>query len=209
MTTEEYILFREVGKNLNNKILNAKPNIKNDIDLTAKILKVKKNGQIDIESDNDTDFFFDFLIYEKISRGMTVLEYFYQNGTDLIELEEEILEGQINSFSSLFEISNIVTEKHEVTLTDILNAKSPNYQLMDLNFSKMAKTNMLIYTRLIPLRDTYISSGVNFVFNINSKEVILKQLEMKNLLNDMDKRIYFNEVNKIIGNKVINAEVTK
>ena len=181
MQINEYFKIRETGKNLAYKILNFDKDGKNAM-LYAGILLGFWNGKAMVfDKEEETDVLMDFLIYEKNKYGQKLIDQFYDSDFELTDLEEEIVEGQVNYHCSLFEIVKIDKLNSTLILKDLLNKEMADFILMDMGLSQTAKIGLLMYTRLIPIREMNMTSGVSFGFEPRFKERILNDISLERL----------------------------
>ncbi len=113
------------------------------------------------EKEEDGDALSDYLIYEKDKKGQRLIDQFYDSDIELTDDEEEFLEGQINNYPSLFEVVKTDSLSHTVLLKDILNKDMPEVTMFDVGVASTGMTGFIFYTRLLPIQDVYISSGVS------------------------------------------------
>lgn len=90
------------------------------------------------------------------------------------EIEKEILDALLSSYTSLFKILSTSQAENTLLLNDILNNKS-DIKLTDINFSKTATPGFLLFTRLVPFKDFNATSGVSFAFPGDLEEKILRK----------------------------------
>ncbi len=213
MTIEEYREIRNTGKNLSYKILDWKKDARQEIIYAAKMLGFW-NGQVMVfDSDDESDVLMDFLIYEKGKNGAKLIEMFFESDVELEDLEEEILEGMIDYQSSLFEITSIDRDKHTLQLVDLFDKSHKQFELMDIGFSQTAKVGLIVYTRLIPIRNTNMTSGVSFGFDTSVKDKLLNELSFEKIkrkgnLNSTDLFVIALKKSKRYGITVVKMETT-
>ncbi len=174
-----YLNIRETGKKLALKILEYNKDSKNAMIYAGKLLDFWNGEFMVFDRDEDTDILMDFLIFEKNKQGQRLINLFYDSDIELSDLEEEILEGQVDYYSSLFEILTIDISNCTIILKDLLNTGNPDFTLMDIALSQTGRTGLLIYTRLIPIREINMTSGVSFVFEPKVKEKILNDISLE------------------------------
>jgi len=211
MTVEDYRAIRKVGMNLNNKILNSVSN-KADMEYAGKLLGFLDGNKMIFDEDDETDVLMNYIIFEKNKKGKILLDNFYDSEIELDDLEEEILEGLINSYASLFEVTEIDKENCILTFSDFYSNKEQTYKVIDINFSQTAQIGGLIYTRLIPVRDIYMSSGVHFGFNSSQKQRLLSDISFLRFktskkLSSSDLYVHLYKKSKLYGIKAIMHEL--
>jgi hypothetical protein len=176
MEIEVYKSYRATGMELANKILQLSEGNKKEMIFAGTLLGFWNGNTMIWGSDDDMDVMMDFSIYENNSLGLKLMDKFYESDVELNGMEEELLEGMMNAHPSVFEIKSIDQPNFIVTLTNLLDSQDTEYQLMDLGFSQTGRTGMVIYTRLIPLQDINMTSGVSFGFGSDRKAKILADI---------------------------------
>ena len=142
-----------------------------------------------------------------------MIEEFYESDIEISDIEKEILEGAVNSISSLFEITDVDPSRFTLTLKNILENEDHLYTLMDKGLSQTGIRGNLLFIRLMPVRDAYITSGVVFPFNFSHKNRIFSDISMekfkkgKKKLNSTDLYILINQKSKAYGDKYLSYEI--
>ena len=179
MTIDEYKRIRNVTTDLAYKILYSKKDTRDEMIYAGKLLDFW-DGQIMVfDNEDESDVLMDFLIYEKTTKGIKLIDSFYDSDIHIDDLEEEILEGMINYHSSLFEIRTIDRITCTLKLSDLFDRSHKEYKLIDLGFSQTGQVGLVFYSRLIPIRGINMTSGVTFVFNGSLKNRILRDFSFQ------------------------------
>ncbi len=170
---EKYKSIREVGKSLNGKITNVIP--KEVIDRTAREMNIMASGVLVFDSQGDLDFLFDRIIYDVPWDSKTTIEHFEaERNSQLPEAEKEILGAMKESYFSLFEVvGGIVGES--LQLSDLLSDNE--IELMDLSLSTTASVGLLLATRLVRIKDIYITTGIAYPFLSEHKDSLILGLK--------------------------------
>jgi len=176
MQIEEYKKIRKTGKELALKIF--KTHNTNQLNYAAKKLNLwsEKPQTLIFDSETDVDILTDFLIYCKGKKGEIVLDDFYESDVQLSDEEEDFLDGMINNYTSLFVLKETDAEKGIIILEDVLSKNSAEYTLIDINLSQTGNINMMFYTRILPVNNVYITSGVSFYFSNIFKDKIINDI---------------------------------
>lgn len=164
MQKEQSIKLRNAGRILGEKII---PTGKKDqLDYVAKQLGFwdNKRNAIVMDAESDMDVFAEYLIYQPTKKGAIVLDDFYESDIELSDLEEDFLEAMVNSYASLFTIQKVDPDSSTLVLKDELDKDNKEYTMMDINLSQTAKVETMMYTRLLPVEDVFISSGLTFAY---------------------------------------------
>ena len=176
MTEKEYWAYREAGKTLNIKILDCIYNDRENVMRAGKLLGFLQNDILVFDKEDDSNTLADFIFYETNRSGKKLIDLFYDSDIELTVLEEELLEGRVNYCSSLFEIVDIDISTHTLKLKDLLHKQNPDFILMDINFSRTATKDIIIYTRLFPVKDIYMTTGVSFAFLPSAKDRLINEI---------------------------------
>jgi len=178
VTTEEYKIVRKSGMDLAYKILDTLSKKNKEMQHAGKLLGFWDGKAMIFDSEEEVDVLMDFVLYEKNNFGIKLIDKFYDSAYDLSEIEEEILEGMVDYHSSLFQIKSIDSVNCIITLIDLFDKKQTEFKLMDLGISKTGSARIIFYTRLIPIRDVYMTSGVSFGFDASVKNKILSDISL-------------------------------
>ncbi|MCX6256916.1 MAG: hypothetical protein NTW49_03315 [Bacteroidia bacterium] len=210
-TVEKYSHFRQVGLGLNTKMMNCKE-IDIDIRIAGKRLKLLEKNTFILDDEQDLDIVMDFALFELLIKNQNFIERYYE--LDLPETVEEniLLEGKLNAFTSLFEVVELDKENCIIKLIEVLESDKI-YSIIDIGFSQTGWAGLLVFTRLIPLPDFYITGGVSFGFKSEQKEKLIKgfrflKFKSHNKINSMDKYLYFFNQHRIFGIPIHKIEMT-
>lgn len=121
-TLSKYKKYREVGKALNHKIIDCFVD-RDTIILSGKYLGlvslVKKNALI-FDNESETAALMDFAINEYKINGNSAVQLYKDKGIFENKIEKDILEASLNSYTSLFKLTNIISQKNTLILTDLI-----------------------------------------------------------------------------------------
>lgn len=90
------------------------------------------------------------------------------------EIEKEIINAHLLSYTSLFEVADIFEEESNILLKDLLD-KGNKLKLMDIGFSMMASKGLLIFIRILPFEEFNTTSGISFVFENKLKNRLINK----------------------------------
>lgn len=181
MTVEEYKNIRKIGVSLAYKFIDFEKNNRNDIIYAGKRLGFWDGQEMCFETEEESDYLMDFLLYEKNKNGIRLIDKIYNSDIELSEIEDEILEGMVNYIVSLFEVIEIDEKLCIVTVIDLLDKKKTEIKFIDIGFSKSIDLGMVFYSRLIPIRNCFMTSGVSFVFDKAVKNKIINEIAFAKL----------------------------
>lgn len=176
-TLSKYKNYREVGKALNHKIIDRFVD-RDIILLSGKYLGlvslVKKNALI-FDNESETAALMDFAINECKINGNSAVQLYKDKGIFENQIEGDILDALLKSYTSLFKITNIKSQNNTLRLTDLLNINCEPIEIIDIGFSQTAVTGLLIFIRIVPFTDFNMSGGLGFAFNNDLEEYLIKE----------------------------------
>lgn len=179
MRTKEYKKLRTARKELASKILFWKEDkIKRTI-YAGKKLDMLEGKTLVFNSEEDSSFLMDFILYEESYDGNRLIDLFYDSEEEVAEIEEELLEGMVEAYFSFFKMKSFDYENNLIELIDLLNPKRPSIRIMDIGFVRSASENLLIFTRLAPIKGIYMTTGASFVFAEEAEKRLLKELSLE------------------------------
>jgi hypothetical protein len=174
----------------------------------ANLLGLLEKGNVVIKERQQSDYLYDFVLHENINNQYTMVEKYKANYTGEDEMKTKVLEAFLSSYTSLFKIVAITPETSTLELQDLLNPDRENIIVTDLNFSKSAKVDMLISSRIFTYDDLAMFSGSSFLFKGEHENFI--QTKFKKLIkkipleNESAKRfIAFYQLNQTDGVSII------
>jgi hypothetical protein len=173
----KYKKYREVGKILNHKIIDRF--IGRDIILLSGkylglVSLVKKNTLI-FDNESETAALMDFAINEYQTNGINAVQLYKDKVILKNDIEVEILDALVKSYTSLFKITNIKRNETKLILSDVLNKNNEQIEIIDIGFSQTARAGLLIFLRIVPFADFNITGGYGFPFNGDLEEYLLKE----------------------------------
>jgi hypothetical protein len=168
-----YKNYRKVGMVLHDKIMESCLD-QQTTQAAAKSLNILQGNTLTLESEAEGAAFMDFMIHEYRVAGKTAVDTYVDRTENLSEAERELLTAWSNAYTSLFKVTS--TEKSESTLalTDTLNHQ-PEIRLMDISMSQTASPGMLIFLRLVGLKEFNMTSGNTFAFPEHSENFLRKR----------------------------------
>ncbi|NMX22261.1 hypothetical protein C5S30_07590 [ANME-1 cluster archaeon GoMg4] len=202
---EEYGTYRQISMELNPKIMDTC--LDHDVLMkSARLLGIVRGGTLIFDSEDETNVLMDFALNEYRVNNKNTIEIYREKIGWQDEIEKDILDALLSSYTSLFKVTSISEAENTLLLNDILNKKD-NIKLIDIAFSKTAIIGLLLFIRLVPFKDFNMTSGVSFVFPGDSKENLLRRYKKlsKKVESDSDsiKRfVSFFRLNKIGGMEV-------
>lgn len=196
MESSKYLKIRKVYSKFVYTILKSDKNAHNNLIKAGKKLGFWEGGKkLVFEREEETNVLMDFLLYEKNGKPNRLIDEFKADNNNLAEEENEILNGMLKNYDSLFEIVGIDKSQSILDLLDLQSKKE--YKLKDISFSKTAKTERFIYTRLIPIENINMTSGLSFYFHPKNRLKLLTKIsgQLANR-NSKNKRTLFEKMFK-------------
>jgi len=144
-----------------------------------------------------------FLINERINGDISLVESYIQLQGTKNAIEEDILKALASSYTSLFEIKEIIKDEKTVILKDQLR-DAEGVKLMDISLSQTATPQMLIFARIVPFEDFNMTSGISFIFPAGRTEFILQSYRrtirrLKLQHEEIARFVAFFELNRVEG----------
>jgi hypothetical protein len=173
---EKYKEYRKISKELNNKIMDKclDPDV---FKKSARLLGAARGDVLILDDEDEMNILMDFALREyKVNKQTTVEIYREKIGWEN-EIEKEILDAFISSYTSLFKITSISKAEKSLILEDILNKKD-NIRIIDRALSKSAEPGLLVFVRIVPFKDFNMSAGILFAFYDELEKDILKKYKM-------------------------------
>ncbi len=173
---EKYKEYRKISKELNNKIMDTclDPDV---FKKSARLLGAARGDVLILDDEDELNILMDFALREyKVNKQTTVELYREKVGWEN-EIEKEILDAFISSYTSLFKITSISKAEKSLILEDILNKKD-NIKIIDRALSKSAESGLLVFIRIVPFKDFNMSAGILFAFYGELEKDILKKYKV-------------------------------
>jgi hypothetical protein len=202
---EKYKTYRKIGMELNHKIMNAC--LDRDVLMkSARLLGIARGDILIFDSEDETSVLMDFALNDYRVNNKNIIEIYREKIGWQNEIEKDILDALLSSYTSLFKITSISEAENTLLLNDILN-KRDNIELIDISFSKTAIPGLLLFTRLVSFKDFNMTSGVSFAFPGDLEGYLLRRYKKlsKKIRSDSDsiKRfVSFFRLNKTEGIEV-------
>jgi hypothetical protein len=154
--------YRRVGRELMTKVMNASLS-RDALGRSAKLLGISSGGVFVFDSEEEMAVLMDFALNDYRTGSKNAIELYSAAKGPANEVEREILAGYASAYTSLFRIVSTSKMDGTLLLRDLLN-DGDDVQLTDINLSKTAEPEFLLFIRVVPLRDFNITSGFIFAF---------------------------------------------
>ena len=205
MKLTDYKAIRESGKELGGDIFNfAVDSNKQDLISAAKLLGFWNGNAMVFDSEMDSETMMDFMVFEKVTASIPASKRFQMSNPELNNLQQEHMDGILNNHPSLFEVKSIDSIGNTIVLEDLLDANRKEYLLMDIGMSKTTGLGLILYNRLIPIRDINMTTGVSFIFENIYKDklrsaISLAAFKKRRKLTSSEMFILIHEKNRQFG----------
>jgi len=170
---KEYREYRNQSNLLIRKMMDIYIN-KDILHDAGKIFGIVKNNEINVRNFEEKKALVDFSLFDYKTKGKPIIAHF---GDWIFDNEVEIWKDLLAAYTSLFEVKSVFRKKYIIVLKDLLNEDCPHIKLVDLHLSQTIFPEALLFTRVIPFNNHKISSGVNFVFQNDLKDLLLEEYD--------------------------------
>jgi len=133
-----------------------------------------KRGVLVFDSEEATDVLAQFVLYEILVGGAPIiLRHLEKRSPPRNAVEEELVRGIRQSFSSLFRVETV--RRDGVMLRDLLTSSQELHTLVDLGLIHTGRSGLLLFTRLLPLRAYAVTGGASFAFAGDHEDVLINE----------------------------------
>jgi hypothetical protein len=172
---KEYKAYRRAYREMNHKIMEKY--LKHDQLLrSAKLLGVVQRGTMVFENEEETNVLMDFALHEYREHDKNAIALYREKIGGESAMERAILNALLSSHTSVFRISAVSPSESITSLRDLLSEGQP-VRLLDIGLSQCATPGFLIFVRLVPYKDMFITSGISFVFPPGLERCLLGKYE--------------------------------
>jgi hypothetical protein len=202
---KEYRRYRTASMDLNHKIIQSC--LHRDAFMeSARSLGMVKNDTIVFADEDETNVLMDFALHEYRVDGKTSVEHYRETKGGKNKIERNLLNFWLAASTSLFKITSITQSQPFLILEDLIAPKNP-VKLVDIAFSRSAVPGLLMFLRLVPFKEAFMTSGFTFVFHPALDDRLVKGYKDSCLKKDRpaDSRrrfIYFFKANRKDGMEV-------
>jgi hypothetical protein len=177
-TIKEYQRYRKAGRSLNHKIIDAYLN-ETILEKAATMLRLGRKRQLILDSEDDLSVLMDFALYE------------VRNG-------RELLAAMIKARTGLFKVNQVVSEKRQVVLEDLINPDLVVF-LTDINFSQTLREKLIVFFRPVCVAKFTMTSGVAFVFPATLEPELVRRWKGFEMRGDAERYAWFFRKSKQSG----------
>jgi len=163
MVTNRYIELRRSYTKIVNEIMDSDKSRAGNIKRAGKKLGLLENDTFVLTEEVDSNVLMDYMLFEKNGSANRLIDKFAKHSTENIDENEQLLlNSMLNNHFSIFEVTDIDKVNCTLILFDILGKQ--NFTLFDIGLSQTGSTGTLFATRIVPIEDVYITSGLTFAF---------------------------------------------
>jgi hypothetical protein len=177
MSLREYNQLRRVGMRLSEEIPKIY-GLDESLPQIIRVLGIGHGQNLVLENEEEINFLIDFYLHEFLSNGQTMLERYRSDHPDLKQIEIAYLDAAKASYTSLFKITDVNPRESLITVVDLLSTSEQPLSVVNVNLSKTAKTNYVIFTRLLSYEQFKAFSGMYAVFNEGNNRSLLKRYKV-------------------------------
>ena len=172
---KEYKAFRRAYRELNHKIMEKY--LKQDQLLrSAELLGIVHRGTFVFKNEEETDALMDFALHEYRENDKNAIALYKEKIGGESAMERAILNALLSSHTSLFRITAVLPSESITSLRDLLSEGEPA-KLLDIGLSQCATPGFMLFVRLVPYKDVFITSGISFVFPPGLERSLLEKYE--------------------------------
>jgi|GEM_PF-2780735 len=177
-TLKEYRRLRKESRAVVEKIatLATKHNL---IAQAAKSLgMLEGKNTIVMNSESDTSYLMDYVLFEAKIGTQTTLEYFYDYGPELTPKEDDYLAAMLENYVSVFEIVDFDAANATVFLIDLLHQNRP-VTIIDAALSQnKGLLGVVLFSRIFTFEELSMRSGASMTFFPQDKTDLLNRLAL-------------------------------
>lgn len=187
MFLKQYQELRRVGLRLSKEIPTIYE-ISEDLPKILRTLGVVEGRTVVLDDEEEINFIMDFYLHELLVNGLTMLEKYRIDHQNLDPIEIAYLDAAHDSYTSLFKVSEVNPKESSLTVIDLLNSSDQPLLVININFSKTIKPGYVIFSRLLPLENFSMFSGMYAVFDKDGDRSLLKRYKVmkKRVKSDRD-----------------------
>jgi hypothetical protein len=162
VTLATYQSYRSVGKELMTTVMQQSLS-KDALDRAAKALGIVEQGVLMFESEEEMAVLFDFALHDVRTGGKTAVEQYRDTTGVTSPIEAELLAAHASAATSLFRVIATNPAHNTLVLRDLLR-RGQDVQLTDVNLSHTAIPGLLLFLRVVTVKEFATTSGVMFAF---------------------------------------------
>ncbi len=155
---DKYKEYRKISKELNNRIMDKC--LDRDVFLKAASLLDAAQGDIVVlDTEDEMSVVMDFALREYKVNKQTTVEIYREKIGGKNEIEKEILDAFVSSYTSLFKVISISKKEKSLILEDILDKKD-SIKIIDRALSESAMLGVLVFIRIVSFYKLSKTDGI-------------------------------------------------
>jgi hypothetical protein len=175
VSLDRYHAFRDAAKALTQQMMDALVD-RAVLMRAGRALGVARGDTFVFESEAETNVLMDYALYEDLVDGRSVVQRYRDQATGLNPTQQALLDAMAQAFTSLFRITDTLPAEHALGLTDLLDQR-PDVRLIDIRFSQTAAAGMLLFTRIVPLPEMNMTTGMAFAFPGSAEASVRRRVQ--------------------------------
>ncbi len=173
VSLDQYQAYRQAARELNQQIMDAL--VERAVLMpAARALDIARGDTFVFESEAEMNVLMDYALYEYRVHGQTLVQGYREKTTPLSPMQQELLDGMCQSYTSLFRIMAVQSTESVLVLADRLQQRE-DIPLVDIMFSRTAEPGMLLFTRVVPLSVMNMTAGIAFAFPGGTEAHLLRR----------------------------------
>jgi hypothetical protein len=177
MSLKLYNQLRETGKRLSEEIPKLY-GLEKSLPEILRLFGIGQGRNLILENEEELNFIIDFYLHESLLNGQTMLERYRTDHANLDPLEILYLDSAKASYTSLFKVTQVNPVKNTLTVIDVLNDSEQALDVLNVNLSKTAKPDYVIFSRLLPNEHFNGFSGMLAAFDKQNVRSLLKRYKV-------------------------------
>lgn len=189
----KYLEYREAERDLVRRIVEA--HHREGMTVAAgNALGLVKDDTVQCKFRGEWEATLDFMLNDYRTEGKTMVEHYREHAQPGSEIEKEVLEALLSSYTSLFRIEAVDGKRKTISWLDLLNDETRTTVIDPDSLEEIAplpaEPGLLSFFRLVPFADFSMIIGFPFFFQPGSEQKILeKYRRVKDTLPPADESI--------------------
>lgn len=207
MSLKEYNELRHIGMRLSEEIPKAY-GLDESLPQIVRVLGIGQGQKLVLEDEEEINFLIDFYLHEFLSNGLTMLERYRAERSNLAPKEIKYLDAAKASHTSLFKVTEVKRKENKITVVDLLSSSDQPLSILNVNLSKTAQPDLVIFSRLLPYEQFNAFSGMFAVFNEGCDRALLKRYKVmkkrvKSERESVQRFVACFKLNRVIGMTIL------
>lgn len=180
---------------------------------SAELLGIARGNVFEFDSKYESSVLMDFALNDYIlPNNKNAIQIYREKIGYEDEIEKEILDSLILSRTSLFRITS--RSGNILILKDLLHDNKNEIKLIDYGLSMTVFPRILLFTRLVPFGELYMTSGASFVFDEHHEDYLLNRYgilarKVDSRFDNVKRFVAFYKLNKTRGLEIRYESISK